>query len=103
MKKKPESEIRSAARSAKGRPRFKKWADAMARDDDHSLAHWLEKMIQAEHERREAKRQTRKAAERARISLDILDYRLQPVGWVEPLRNPSLSRTDQRMGSLRST
>lgn len=33
--------------------------NAMARDDDHSLAHWLEKMIQAEHERREAKSQTR--------------------------------------------
>ena len=44
--KKPESELRSAAIHAKIRPRFKKWADAMARDDDHSLAHWLEKMIQ---------------------------------------------------------
>jgi hypothetical protein len=31
----------------------------MAREDDRSLAHWLEKMIQAEHERREAKSQTR--------------------------------------------
>jgi hypothetical protein len=41
------------------RPRFKKWADAMAREDDRSLAHWLEKMIQAEHERREAKSPTR--------------------------------------------
>jgi hypothetical protein len=59
MKKKPESEMRSAAIGAKIRPRFKKWADEMARDDDHSLAHWLEKMIQAEHERREAKSQTR--------------------------------------------
>jgi hypothetical protein len=53
--KKPESEIRSASLHAKLRPRFKKWADAMAREDDHSLAHWLEKTIQAEHERREAK------------------------------------------------
>jgi hypothetical protein len=40
------------------------WADyakqaAMARDDDHSLAYWIEKMIQAEHERREGKSQTR--------------------------------------------
>jgi hypothetical protein len=59
MKKKPESEMRSAVIHAKVRPRFRKWADAMARDDDHSLAHWLEKMIQAEHERREAKSQTR--------------------------------------------
>ena len=57
--KKPESEIRSAAIHAKIRPRFKKWADAMARDDDHSLAHWLEKLIQAEHERREGKSQGR--------------------------------------------
>ena len=52
--KKPESEIRSASLHAKIRPRFKKWADAMAREDDRSLAHWLEKMIQAEQERREA-------------------------------------------------
>ncbi|HEU0083675.1 MAG TPA: hypothetical protein VFQ87_12465 [Bradyrhizobium sp.] len=57
--KKPESEVRSASIHAKIRPRFKKWADAMARDDDHSLAHWLEKMIQAEHERREAKSERR--------------------------------------------
>jgi hypothetical protein len=59
MKKKPESEMRSAAIGAKIRPRFKKWADEMARDDDSSLAHWLEKMIQAEHERREAKSERR--------------------------------------------
>jgi predicted HicB family RNase H-like nuclease len=57
--KKPESEMRSASIHAKIRPRFKKWADAMARDDDRSLAQWLEKMIQAEHERREGKSQTR--------------------------------------------
>ena len=50
----PESEIRSASLHAKIRPRFKKWADAMAREDDRSLARWLEKMIQAEQERREA-------------------------------------------------
>ena len=50
--KKPELEIRSASLHATIRPRFKKWADAMAREDDRSLAQWLEKMIQAEHERR---------------------------------------------------
>ena len=33
--------------------RFKK--EKMARDDDRSLAQWLEKMIEAEHERRAAK------------------------------------------------
>jgi hypothetical protein len=49
--KKPESEIRSASLHAKIRLRFKN----MARDDDRSLAQWLEKMIQAEHERRAAK------------------------------------------------
>jgi hypothetical protein len=59
MKKKPESEMRSAAIGAKVRPRFKKWADEMAREDDISFAHWLEKMIQAEHERRAGKSQTR--------------------------------------------
>jgi predicted HicB family RNase H-like nuclease len=59
MVKKPESEMRSVVIHVKVRPRFKKWADAMARDDDHSLAHWIEKMIQTEHERREAKSQTR--------------------------------------------
>jgi hypothetical protein len=57
--KKPESEIRSASLHAKIRPRFKKWADTMARDDDRSLARWIEKMIEAEHERRETKSQTR--------------------------------------------
>jgi hypothetical protein len=51
--------MRSVVIHVKVRPRFKKWADAMARDDDHSLAYWIEKMIQAEHERREAKSQTR--------------------------------------------
>jgi predicted HicB family RNase H-like nuclease len=59
MAKKPESEMRSVVIHVKVRPRFKKWVDAMARDDDHSLAYWIEKMIQAEHERREAKGQTR--------------------------------------------
>ena len=59
MVKKPESEMRSAPFHAKIRPRFKKWAEAMAREDDRSLAQWIEKMIQAEHERREAKSQTR--------------------------------------------
>jgi hypothetical protein len=53
--KKPESEIRSASLHAKIRLRFKKMAEKMARDDDRSLAQWLEKMIQAEHERRAAK------------------------------------------------
>jgi predicted HicB family RNase H-like nuclease len=57
--KKPESEMRSTVIHVKVRPRFKKWADAMARDDDHSLAHWIERMIQVEHERRETKSQTR--------------------------------------------
>ena len=55
--KKPESEIRSASLHAKIRPRFKKWADTMARDDDRSLAHWLEKVIEAEHQRRDGKEQ----------------------------------------------
>ena len=55
MVKKPESEVRSAPFHAKIRPRFKKWAEAMAREDDRSLAQWTETMIQAEHERREAK------------------------------------------------
>jgi hypothetical protein len=50
--KKPESEIRSAPLHAKIRPRFKKMAEKMASDDGRSLAGWLEKMIQAEHERR---------------------------------------------------
>jgi predicted HicB family RNase H-like nuclease len=53
--KKPESEIRSASLHAKIRPRFKKMAEKMARDDDRSLAQWLEKLIQAEYERRAAK------------------------------------------------
>ena len=57
MGKKPESEVRSAAYHAKIRPRFKKWAEAMARADDRSLAQWTEQMIQAEHDRREAKSQ----------------------------------------------
>jgi predicted HicB family RNase H-like nuclease len=57
MVKKPESEVRSAPFHAKVRPRFKKWAEAMAREDDRSLAQWLETIIQAEHERREAKSQ----------------------------------------------
>jgi hypothetical protein len=57
MVKKPESEVRSAPFHAKIRPRFKKWAEAMARADDRSLAQWTETMIQAEHERREAKSQ----------------------------------------------
>jgi predicted HicB family RNase H-like nuclease len=55
MVKKPEAEVRSAAYHAKIRPRFKKLAEAMARADDRSLAQWTETMIQAEHERREAK------------------------------------------------
>jgi predicted HicB family RNase H-like nuclease len=50
--KKPESEIRSAALHAKVRPRFKKMAEKMASEDDRSLAQWLEKMIEAEHDRR---------------------------------------------------
>jgi predicted HicB family RNase H-like nuclease len=62
MVKKPESEVRSAPFHAKVRPRFKKWAEAMAREDDRSLAQWTETMIQAEHDRREAKSQ--KAAAR---------------------------------------
>ena len=53
--KKPESEIRSASLHAKIRPRFKKMAEKMASEDDRSLAQWLEKMIQVEHERRAAK------------------------------------------------
>jgi hypothetical protein len=53
--KKPESEIRSASLHAKIRPRFKKMAEKMARDDDRSLAQWLEKLIEAEYERRAAK------------------------------------------------
>jgi hypothetical protein len=53
--KKPKSEIRSASLHAKIRPRFKKMAEKMARDDGRSLAGWLEKVIQAEHERRAAK------------------------------------------------
>ncbi|MEA2899876.1 MAG: hypothetical protein QOJ84_5491 [Bradyrhizobium sp.] len=53
--KKPESEIRSAPLHTKIRPRFKKMAEKMASEDDRSLAQWLEKMIQAEHERRAAK------------------------------------------------
>lgn len=57
--KKPESEMRSVVIYVKVRPRFKKWADAMARDDDQSLAYWIEKMIQAEQERREAKSERR--------------------------------------------
>jgi hypothetical protein len=57
MVKKPESEVRSAPYHVKVRPRFKKWAEAMARGDDRSLAQWTETMIQAEHERREAKSQ----------------------------------------------
>ena len=57
MVKKPESEVRSAPFHAKVRPRFKKWAEAMAREDDRSLAQWTETMIQAEHDRREAKSQ----------------------------------------------
>jgi hypothetical protein len=64
MVKKPESEVRSAPYHAKIRPRFKKWAEAMAREDDRSLAQWTETMIQAEHERREAKLQ-RAAARKA--------------------------------------
>src|SRR4051812_17490025 len=57
--KKPESEIRSASLHAKIRPRVKKTAEKMARNDDRSLAQWLEKMFQTEHVRREAKPQTR--------------------------------------------
>ena len=53
--KKPKSEVRSASLHAKIRPRFKKMAEKMASDDGRSLAGWLEKMIQAEHERRAAK------------------------------------------------
>ena len=53
--KKPKSEIRSASLNAKIKPRFKKMAEKMARDDGRSLAGWLEKMIQGEHERRAAK------------------------------------------------
>jgi hypothetical protein len=53
--KKPESEIRSASLHAKISLRFKKMAEKMARDDDRSLAQWLEKMIQTEHERGAAK------------------------------------------------
>jgi hypothetical protein len=53
--KKPESEIRSASLHAKIRPRFKKMAEKMASDDGRSLAGWLEKMIQGEHERRTVK------------------------------------------------
>jgi hypothetical protein len=52
--KKPKSEIRSASLNAKIRPRFK-MAETMASDDSRSLAGWLEKMIQAEYERRAAK------------------------------------------------
>jgi hypothetical protein len=48
----PESEIRSAPLHAKIRPRFKKMAEKMASEDDRSLAQWLEKTIQAAHERR---------------------------------------------------
>jgi predicted HicB family RNase H-like nuclease len=55
MGKKPQEEVRSAPYNAKIRPRFKRWAEAMARADDRSLAQWTETMIQAEHERREAK------------------------------------------------
>ena len=53
--KKPKSEIRSASLNAKIRPRFKKMAEKMASDDDRSLAQWLEKLIQAECERRASK------------------------------------------------
>jgi hypothetical protein len=53
--KKPESEIRSASLHAKISPRFKKMGEKMARDDDRSLVQWLEKMIEAEYERRAAK------------------------------------------------
>jgi hypothetical protein len=57
MVKKPESEVRSAPYHAKVRPRFKKWAVDMAKADDRSLAQWTETMIQAEHDRRQAKLQ----------------------------------------------
>jgi predicted HicB family RNase H-like nuclease len=57
MGKKPAEEVRSAPFNAKIRPRFKRWAEAMARADDRSLAQWTETMIQAEHDRREAKSQ----------------------------------------------
>lgn len=53
--KKSKSEIRSASLHAKIRPRFKKMVEKMASDDGRSLAGWLERMIQAEHERRAAK------------------------------------------------
>jgi hypothetical protein len=55
MVKKPAAEVRSAPYHAKIRPRFKAWALDMAKADDRSLAQWTETMIQAEHERRQAK------------------------------------------------
>jgi hypothetical protein len=51
MVNKPESEVRSAPFHARIRSRFKKWAEAMAREDDRSLAQCTEQMIQAEHDR----------------------------------------------------
>jgi predicted HicB family RNase H-like nuclease len=52
--KKPKSEIHSASLHVKIRPRFKKMAEKMASDDGRSLAGWLEKMIQTEHQRQAA-------------------------------------------------
>ncbi|MGY2983801.1 hypothetical protein [Bradyrhizobium sp. USDA 4508] len=54
MPKKPADQVRSEKMHVKVRPHIKTLAEGMAADDQRSVAQWLELLIEAEHERRQA-------------------------------------------------
>jgi predicted HicB family RNase H-like nuclease len=54
--KKPKLEKREAAMHVRVRPSVKATAERLAQEDDRSLAHWLERMIEAEAARQDGKK-----------------------------------------------
>jgi predicted HicB family RNase H-like nuclease len=53
---KPKQETREAAMHVRVRPSVKAEAERLAQEDGRSLANWLERLIEAEAERRDGKK-----------------------------------------------